>query len=103
MGMEVEGIALAVDAEYTHTMSMSKRLQIPISSTEERTFQSAAKIYNISTAEWARRILRKAAERDLSSDIKMTPIEAVEMIAQLNAPVDSVKAMKRQSIKGRFT
>lgn len=83
-------------------MSMIKRLQIPLSGEEDKLFKAAAKVYQISAAEWARRVLRKAAERDLSSDVVMDPLKAVEQIAAMKAPVASIRKMKEQSIKGRL-
>jgi len=83
-------------------MSMSKRFQIPVSREDEKLIQSAAKIYKISAAEWARRVLRKAAERDLSCDMVMSPLEALQVISKLDAPVADVQTMINQSVKGRL-
>ncbi len=87
---------------YTHIMSMTKRLQIPLTGEEDKLFKSVAKVYEISAAEWARRVLRKAAERDLSTDIIMDPLEAIEKIAAMKGPITTTKKMKEQSIKGRL-
>jgi len=94
-------VVLHLEYLYTQTMSTNRRIQVPVSPAEETLMQSAARIFNISTAEWARRILRKAAQRDLSASICMDPIEALEAIKSLQAPVGSVKTMKKQSVKGR--
>ena len=82
-------------------MSKNRRLQIPVSLEDESLFKSAAQVYNIPAAEWARRVLKKAAIRDLSSEVILDPISAVAAISQLNAPVDSVSVMKSQSFKGK--
>lgn len=83
-------------------MSMIKRLQVPVTEIEDELFKKAARIYSISAAEWARRVLRKAAERDISADVVMDPLEAVRAIGKLNASVDSVSTMKEQSVRGRL-
>lgn len=83
-------------------MSKIKRLQVPVSDKEEKLFRAAAKIYKISTAEWARRIMSKAAERDLSTSVVMDPLDAVREISNINAPVGDVETMKKQSIDGRL-
>lgn len=82
---------------------MTRRLQVTMSVDEEKKFRKAAKLYNISAAEWARRILRKAADRDLAADVVVDPLEAVRTLGNLNAPIDTVATMKRQSTKGRLT
>lgn len=83
-------------------MSMKKRLQVPITASEERLFKSAAKVYEIPAAEWARRVLRKAAERDLSADVVLDPLEALEKLSKLNAPVSDLPRMIEESLKGRL-
>lgn len=83
-------------------MSMKKRLQVPISPQEEKLFKSAARVYAIPAAEWARRVLRKAAERDLAADTVLDPLEAVKKIAALNAPIDELHKLTEQSLKGRL-
>lgn len=88
--------------EYNHIMSMKKRLQVPITSGEEKLFKSAAQVYSIPAAEWARRVLRKAAERDLATDLVLDPLEAVKRLGELNAPVADVSQMSEESLKGRI-
>ena len=83
-------------------MSMNKRLQVPMTKEDEKLIKSAAKIYDISASEWARRILRKAAERDTAADLVIDPLEAVNRMSKMSAPIDSVKKMKAQSLKGRL-
>jgi hypothetical protein len=46
-------------------MSMSKRFQIPASPKDRILFQSAARRAGLSAAEWARRLLRREAEREI--------------------------------------
>ena len=83
-------------------MSIKKCLQVPVSNTEDRLFRSAAKIYAISAAEWARRVLRKAAEMDLSTELRLDPLEAVERLSAINAPVGDVDTMIEESLRGRL-
>ena len=82
-------------------MSMKKRLQIPITPSEEKLFKSVAEVYSIPAAEWARRVLRKAAERDLAADLVMNPLEAVKALGKLDAPISDLPKMIEQSLKGR--
>ncbi len=44
---------------------MSKRFQIPASPRDHRLFQTAARRAGLSAAEWARRLLRREAEREI--------------------------------------
>ena len=44
---------------------MSKRFQIPASTKDHRLFQSAARRAGLPAAEWARRLLRREAEREI--------------------------------------
>ena len=83
-------------------MSMKKRLQVPLTLSEDRLFQSAAKIYALSAAEWARRVLRKAAERDLSAEVVLDPLDAVKKLGTLNGPVGEVDIMIDESLHGRL-
>lgn len=84
-------------------MTKAKRLQVPISAAVERMIRSAAKVYKISTAEWARRILSKAAARDTATSVVMDPLEAVRAIGALDLPVsDDPKKMTQEAIKGRL-
>lgn len=81
---------------------MSRKFQIPLFESDETLFKKAAKIYNIPAAEWARRVLRKAAERDLATDLVLDPLSAVKKLSSLKAPIHSIAKMKEQGIKGRL-
>ena len=84
-------------------MSMNKRLQIPVSPSDEKLFKSAAKVYQISAAEWARRVLRTAAQNDTPSDLKLSPSEALKRLSLLSAPVSDIDQMITESTKGRLS
>lgn len=47
-------------------MSMSKRFQIPSDDQDQRLYREAAKKQGVPAAEWARRILREQARKELS-------------------------------------
>ena len=80
-------------------MARNDRLQILVTEKEARSIRKAAKIYKLSASEWARRVLCKAAERDLSSSTILDPLDAVKKLSRLNAPVDTVENMKKESIE----
>lgn len=82
-------------------MSMSKRLQIPLSEIDESLLKIAAKRAGVSTAEWARRILKEVAQESLSASPRL-PKEALEALFRENAPIADVDTMIDQSLKGRF-
>jgi type II secretory pathway component PulK len=79
---------------------MSKRLQIPINTTDEELFKSAAKQEGLSTAEWARRLLIQKAKATLEGF--HTREEALKKLFSISAPVDTVEVMKKESIKNRY-
>lgn len=81
-------------------MSMSKRLQIPIKTSEEELFKAAARQQGLSTADWARRLLSEKALESLRG--KRSPKEALEMLFGLQAPVTEIRVMIEQSVKGRY-
>jgi len=85
-------------------MSRTRRIQVPVSPEDEKAIKAAARLYKISTAEWMRRIAIKAAQSDLAGGAvpHMTPSEALEALCKMDLPVDSVKKMKEQGIKGRL-
>lgn len=83
-------------------MSKTKRFQIPVSPTDEALFKNAARVDRVSAAEWARRILVKAAQESLGT-AKMSREDALDQIFGLNAPVSKVDTMIEESIRGRFT
>lgn len=49
-------------------MSMSKRFQIPSNDEDQKLYREAAKRAKLSAAEWARRILRAQAQKDLKKE-----------------------------------
>lgn len=81
-------------------MSMSKRLQIPISEVEENLVRKAAKAQSLSMAEWARNILTKSAQESLSN--KIDSRQALELLFSLNGSIADVQTMKDQSTKNRY-
>lgn len=83
-------------------MSMSKRLQIPVSDGESAFFQAAARRAGLPVAEWARRQLRRNAEETLGTR-RMSPLEAWELLTSLDAPVAPVEVMIEESIRGRYS
>lgn len=82
-------------------MSMSKRLQIPISEAEEKLLRAAARRRGLSLAEWARRHLKADAQAEIGLP-KVTPEEALKKLFELDGPVASIEAMIEQSLKGRY-
>lgn len=82
-------------------MSMTKRLQIPVSEQECSYFQAAARRAGMPLAEWARRQLREKAEETLSG--AAGPREALDLIKSLNAPVAPVDVMIQESLSGRYS
>ncbi len=83
-------------------MSMTKRLQIPISEQECSHFQAAARRSHLTLAEWARRQLREKADEALGG-AAMSPREALDLLKSLDAPVGPVETMIEESIAGRYT
>ena len=81
-----------------------RRLQIPISAADERLVRAAAKLYQISAAEWLRRIAIKAAKNDLvlAKQQNLSPFEALEALGKLEGPVGSIEEISRESVKGRL-
>jgi hypothetical protein len=82
-------------------MSMTKRLQIPVSDQESSRFQAAARRAGLPVAEWARRQLRSKADEALGG-ASLSPREAVALLKALEAPVASVEVMIEESIAGRY-
>jgi hypothetical protein len=80
-------------------MSMTKRLQIPVSEQECAHFQAAARRAGLPLAEWARRQLRDKAEKGPALD----PFEALALIKSLAAPVGPLEAMIEESVAGRYS
>jgi hypothetical protein len=82
-------------------MSMNKRLQIPITSSEEKLLKSAARKNGLTLAEWARSLLREKAREDLGPKRK-SPEDALKSLFSANAPIDTVEAMAQESFRGRY-
>lgn len=83
-------------------MSMTKRLQIPVSDQECSHFQSAARRAGLPLSEWARRQLREKAEEVLGG-ASLGPREALALIKSLDAPVAPVEVMTEESVSGRYS
>jgi hypothetical protein len=83
-------------------MSMTKRLQIPVSDQESSHFQAAARQAGLPLAEWARRQLRKKADETLGG-ASLSPGEAVALLKSLEAPVAPVDIMIEESVAGRYS
>jgi len=83
-------------------MSMTKRLQIPVSDQECSHFQAAARRAGLPLSEWARRQLRAKAEETLGG-ASFGPREALALIKSLDAPVAPVDVMIEESISGRYS
>jgi hypothetical protein len=83
-------------------MSMTKRIQIPVSEQECTHFQAAARRSRLPLAEWARRQLREKADETLGG-AGLSPREALALLKTLNAPVGPVEDMIEESVAGRYT
>ena len=82
-------------------MSMTKRLQIPVSEQECSRFQAAARRSGLPVAEWARRQLREKADEALMGSA-LGPREALALLKTLDAPVGPVETMIEESVTGRY-
>jgi hypothetical protein len=83
-------------------MSMTKRIQIPVSEQECTHFQAAARRSRLPLAEWARRQLREKADEALGG-ATLSPREALALLKSLNAPVGPVEDMIEESVAGRYS
>jgi hypothetical protein len=83
-------------------MSMTRRLQIPVSDRESSQFQAAARRAGLSLAEWARRHLREKADEALGG-ATLSPGDALALLKALEAPVDSLEIMTEESVAGRYS
>jgi hypothetical protein len=83
-------------------MSMTKRLQIPVSEQECTHFQAAARRSRLPLAEWARRQLREKADETLGG-VCLSPREALALLKTINAPVGPVEDMIEESVSGRYS
>lgn len=82
-------------------MSMTKRLQIPVSEQECSHLQAAARRAGLPLAEWARRQLREKADETLAG-ADLGPREALALLKSLEAPVGPIEIMIEESIAGRY-
>jgi len=80
---------------------MNKRIQIPVEESEADLYRRAARRAGLPVAEWARRLLRAGAERELGAGAA-TPQEALEAMFALDAPVADVETMIEESLRGRY-
>lgn len=83
------------------SMSMNKRIQVPVEEAEADQFRRAARRAGLPLAEWARRLLRAGAERELGAGAR-TPREALEAMFALDAPVADIETMIEESLRGRY-
>ena len=83
-------------------MSMTKRLQIPVTEQECSHFQAAARRAGVPLAEWARRQLREKAEETLGG-ATLGPREALALLKRLDAPIAPVEVMIQESVAGRYS
>lgn len=83
-------------------MSMTKRLQIPVSEQESSQFQAAARRSGLPLAEWARRQLREKADEALAG-AALGPRDALALLKRLDAPIAPVETMIEESITGRYS
>ena len=82
-------------------MSMTKRVQIPVTEAERQHLKAAAQKANLPLAEWARRELRRKADEVLGLQ-PVTRQQALETLFSLNGPVADVETMIEESIAGRL-
>lgn len=83
-------------------MSMSKRIQIPVSEQECSHFQAAARRAGLPLAEWARRELREKADEMLGKE-GLPPRDALARLKALDAPIGPIETMLEESVAGRYT
>jgi hypothetical protein len=83
-------------------MSMTKRLQIPVTEQESLHFQAAARRAGVPLAEWARRQLWEKAEESLGK-ATLDPRGALALLKGLDAPVAPVEVMIEESVAGRYS
>ena len=67
-------------------MSMTKRIQVPITEAEYEVFRRVARKQGLTLAEWARRLLRAGAEEVLGGE-RLSPEAAFELLCALEAPL----------------
>lgn len=83
------------------SMSMSKRIQIPVDEIDEQLFRQAARDAGLPVAEWARRIMRDAARGGTSRPTQSREA-ALQILFSENAPIGSVTRMNGEALEGRL-
>jgi len=83
------------------SMSMNKRLQIPIDDRERSHLRAAAHRAGLPLAEWARRQLREKAD-EVRGPTPHDPPPALALLEALEAPVGPVETMIEESVSGRY-
>jgi hypothetical protein len=95
-------LTLIDEAAILIPVSMTKRLQIPVSDQDSSQFQAAARRAGLPVAEWARRQLRNKADETLGA-APLSPREALALLKALEAPVAPVEVMIEESVAGRYS
>jgi len=67
-------------------MSMTKRIQVPITEAEYEVFRRVARKQGLTLAEWTRRLLRDGTQAVLGGE-QLTPEAALRMLCSLEAPL----------------
>jgi hypothetical protein len=83
------------------TMTMTKRIQVPIDEPDLALIKAAAARSGVTLAEWARRLLREEARRSVGAR-HATPTDALAALFALDAPVAEVETMIEESVRGRL-
>ena len=83
------------------SMSMTKRIQIPVTDGDRDLLSAAARRAGRSLAEWARDHLRRKAREEMGRPTR-SPSQAAEALCALGAPVSDVDTMIEESRRRRF-
>lgn len=79
---------------------MSKRLQVLLDEPELRTIQRLARREGMTTADWVRRALRSAQERETGSDPR-PKLAAIRAASQHAFPTADIEDMLAEIARGR--
>ncbi|MBT3224471.1 MAG: antitoxin [Proteobacteria bacterium] len=82
-------------------MTMTKRIQIPIDEPELALVKAAATRAGLAVAEWARRILREEARREIGG-VDLCPKRALGLLFEADAPISDLETMLEESVEGRL-